>query len=396
MQNDKKPTVKLYEEDAYIREFDAVVLSCERADDRYLVSLDRTCFYPEGGGQPSDRGHINGAYVSDVQEKHGVIIHFTDKPFEPGSTVHGSIDWERRFSNMQQHSGEHILSGIINRISGYDNVGFHIGSEFVTLDFSGPLTAEQLLLAEKLANEAIYENLPVNAEYYTNEELKIKDIKYRSKKELEGPIRIVDIPGYDCCACCGTHVRRTGEIGLIKVIKAQNYKGGTRMFILCGIRALDHFRTTLQSVDRISTLLSAKPEAVSEATEQMLGEMENLKARAADLREKLFCLMAEQVDHDPDDGVYSQIFDDMSADELRQYALILVEKVGTCLLFSGNDSEGYRYAAASAVHDCRAISKMINSELNGRGGGTPRLAQGAVQSDKEQIGRFIGALEADI
>ncbi|MGI6577271.1 MAG: alanyl-tRNA editing protein [Eubacteriales bacterium] len=387
MQRSETATIKLYEEDAYIKEFEAVVLSCEKENDRYLVSLDRTCFYPEGGGQPSDRGYIDNTLVFDVQERDGVVIHFTDKPLEPGSTVRGSIDWNRRFSNMQQHSGEHILSGLIAQISGYDNVGFHIGSEFVTLDFSGPLTTEQLHEAEARANDAIYKNLPVNAEYYTNEEL--KNFKYRSKKELKGPVRIVEIPGCDCCACCGTHVKRTGEVGSIKIIKAQNYKGGTRVFILCGARALSHFHSTLQSVDEISTLLSAKPEAVSEATAQLLEEIDDLKSHASVLRENLFHLMAEQVNHDPDDEFYSEVLKDLSADELRQYALILVQKVGTCLLFSGRKGEGYRYAVASTKQDCRTISKRINSELNGKGGGSPQLTQGAVKCEVEDIDSFI-------
>lgn len=394
MQSNMKATVKLYEEDAYIKEFDAAVLSCEENNGRYLVTLDRTCFFPEGGGQPADRGHIGSAYVFDVHEKGGVVIHYTDKPLEPGETVHGSIDWEHRFSNMQQHSGEHILAGIINQINGYDNVGFHIGSEFVTLDFSGPLTAEQLQQAEKRANEAVYANLPVNTEFYTNEELKSKSLKYRSKKELEGIVRIVEIPGCDRCACCGTHVGRTGEVGLIKIIKAQNYKGGIRLYILCGGRALEYFRNTLKSVDEISTLLSAKPEEVSEATEQLLEEVENLKARTYRLREKLYSLMAGNVSHGPGDGMYFDILDDMSAEELRQYALILARRTGTCLLFSGREGEGFRYAVASNEQDCRSISKRLNTGLDGRGGGTPQLVQGAVKCDEERIREFVRTLRS--
>jgi alanyl-tRNA synthetase len=390
MQKSLEKTVKLYEEDAYNKEFEAVVMSCEKDKDRYLVSLDRTAFYPEGGGQPADTGYIAGIRVTDTQEKDGIIYHYTENPLEPGISVQCSIDWKRRFSNMQQHSGEHILSGIIVQLSGFDNVGFHIGSEFVTLDYNGPLTDEILKEAESRANSAIYANLPVNVRVYSNEE--IIDVDYRSKKEIEGPVRIVEVPGCDRCACCGTHVARAGEIGIIKIIKAQNYKGGTRVYILCGNRALEHFRGALESVDKISTLLSARPDQVFEATAQLLEESEEQKSRIAGLQTKLFEIMAEQVENEFDGNIYTTIMDDLSADELRQYALILVEKVGTCLLFSANANEGYRYACASSEIDCREITVNLNKTLEGRGGGTPKLTQGAVKSGREKIESFIASL----
>jgi len=388
MPDTDKTTIKLYEENGYQKEFDAVVEQCLKAeghDTLYDIVLDRTCFFPEGGGQPSDTGTLGGARVIDVHEKNGLVFHRTDVELAVGAKVHGVIDWERRFSNMQQHSGEHILSGIIHRTHGFDNVGFHIGSEFVTLDFNGVLTEGQLKEAETLANEAVYANLPVDVLYPGQEEL--GKLLYRSKKEINGRIRIVSIPGCDICACCGTHVRRTGEIGIIKVISAQKYKGGIRISILCGSRALEHFRKTLKSVDDISVLLSAKPDLVSEATEQLLNENDRLKFR---IREMSRRLVRERAAHiAPDEGFYIGLEEDLSFEELKELALLLSQKPVDCIVFSGSEEEGYRYAVASSAGDSREISKRINDELNGRGGGSGLLAQGSVRCSAEDLKNFI-------
>lgn len=390
MQQSLEKTIKLYEEDAYNREFEAVVMSCSKDKDRYLISLDRTVFYPEGGGQPADTGYIAGIHVTDTQEKDGIVYHYTEESLEPGIKVHGSIDWERRFSNMQQHTGEHIISGIIVQMSGFDNVGFHIGSEFVTLDYNGPLTSEELLEAERRANMAIYDNLPVHVRDYNNDEL--IGLNYRSKKEIEGRVRIVEVPGCDRCACCGTHVRSTGEVGIIKVIKSQKYKGGTRVYILSGYRALEYFRSTLESVDKISTLLSARTDKVYEATVQLQEESEEQMYRLTALRTKLFEHMVEKVDKDPDRKIYTSTMDDFSAEELRQYALMVVERVGSCLVFAPNGLEGFRYACASNETDCREITNRLNKALNGRGGGSSKLTQGAVSCNRDEVESYISSL----
>lgn len=382
-------TEKIYEKNSYQTEFDAVVEQCIKVDvpeKLYDIVLDRTCFFPEGGGQPSDRGMLGSSRVLDVQERNGVVFHRTSMEFAAGTKVHGIIDWDRRFSNMQQHSGEHILSGIINQRHGLDNVGFHIGSDFVTLDFNGPLTEEQLREAETLANEAVYANLPVDIRIPEPEEL--NKLIYRSKKELDGAIRIVTIPGCDRCACCGTHVRNTGEIGIIKIVTAQKYKGGVRISILCGARALEHFRRALKSVDEISVLLSAKPDLVSEAVKQLQNENGRLKLQIKETRRQLIAQKAAQIS--PESNLYTGIEEDLSSDELKDLALLLAQRSITCVIFSGNEAEGYKYAVASPAIDSRDIAKRLNSELNGRGGGTDKLAQGSVRCSTEALKIFIG------
>ena len=253
----------LYYQTPYVKEFDAIVTACRPAKHGFEVELSQTGFYPEGGGQPSDTGWIGEVHVTHVKEKHGVVVHETDAPLEVGSTVHAAIDWEQRFSNMQQHTGEHIISGLIHAAYGYDNVGFHMGHDEVTVDLNGPLNWEQLKEIEKKANAVVWANLPVQVTYPGEEEL--KTIDYRSKKELTGQVRIVEIPGADICACCGTHVDYTGEIGVIKVLSLMNYKGGVRFSMLCGDRALENFEAKTEQMQTISNLLSAKPEKAAEA-----------------------------------------------------------------------------------------------------------------------------------
>ena len=227
-----KETAKLYYADGYVREFDACVVSCRPEGERYRVVLDRTAFFPEGGGQYGDVGCLDGVQVTDTKEKGGIIFHETDTALEEGKCVHGILDWEVRFDRMQQHSGEHIVSGIVHRRFGYENVGFHLGDDYCTMDFNGPITKEELKEIEWEANRAVFENLDVLVTYPSKDEL--AQMEYRSKIEIDGQVRIVTIPGYDVCACCAPHVKKTGEIGLIKLVNRMNYKGGERITMLCG------------------------------------------------------------------------------------------------------------------------------------------------------------------
>ena len=247
-------TQKLFEEDAFLREFTATVLSCEEKDGHFLVILDRTAFFPEGGWQPADHGTLGEAQVIDCHVSKGIITHTLTSPLTPGETVEGHIDWARRFNFMQQHSGEHIFSGLVHSTFGYNNVGFHIGSDAVTMDFDGRLTWEDVLGIEARVNEAIWLDLPVEAGYPDAQTL--ESLPYRSKKEIDGDIRIVRIEGYDICACCGTHVRTTGQIGQVKVVGLQNYKSGVRVSILCGVRALAWANSVLKENQEISHLTS--------------------------------------------------------------------------------------------------------------------------------------------
>lgn len=291
---------KLYYEDSELREFEAEVRSCvPAADGRFLVTLSRTAFYPEGGGQPYDTGMLGNARVLEVHEKGEEILHTTDAPLTPGTTARGSIDWDRRFRHMQNHSGEHILSGLIHRRFGYDNVGFHMGSDAVTVDFNGVITAEQLLEVEAEANRLVFEDVPVLDTYPTPEELKALD--YRSKKELTGKVRIVTIPGGDVCACCGTHVKTAGAIGIIKTTGMINYKGGVRITMLCGKDALEDYEKRICQVADISHLLSAKAEAVTDAVARLKEEAAQKDMTISRLYQQLFALKTASM---PDsDGV---------------------------------------------------------------------------------------------
>ena len=209
-------TEKLFYEDSHRTEFTAKVISCEEAKDGFCVVLDQTAFFPEGGGQYADTGILGNTEVTDVHEKNDVIFHSVTAPLEVGSIVSGKINWKERFEKMQQHTGEHIVSGIVHERFGYNNVGFHLGADYCTMDFDGPISKAQLKEIEAAANEAVYRNLEVEVLYPSKEEL--KDMDYRSKIEIEGQVRIVKIPGYDVCACCAPHVKTTGEIGAVKLV----------------------------------------------------------------------------------------------------------------------------------------------------------------------------------
>ena len=250
------PTVKLFYEDAGIREFDAVVLSCVPEKEGHKAVLDRTAFFPEGGGQYGDIGWIDGILVADTKEKSGVIYHYLEKPLKPGTKVHGKLDWALRFERMQQHSAEHVVSGIVHRRFGYDNVGFHLGADYCTMDFNGPLSGKQLKEIEEEANRVVFAGLPVCVRYPEKEEL--EHMEYRSKIEIKGQVRIVEIPGVDACACCAPHVESTGQIGLIKLVDMSSYKGGERISLLSGIRALRDYQCKQEQAKRIGNMLCEK------------------------------------------------------------------------------------------------------------------------------------------
>lgn len=385
---------KLYYRTPYVKLFDAVVVSCTEGKPKtgnssysgltavYEVTLDQTGFYPEGGGQPSDTGILGGRRVLEVHEKQGEILHYMDGPLEVGSQVRGEIDWDRRYSNMQQHTGEHLLSGRIHHHYGYDNVGFHMGEHEVTVDFNGPLTMEQLLEVEREANRLIYENLPVNQLYPAEEEL--HRIDYRSKKELTGQVRIVEIPGGDTCACCGTHVERTGEIGLIKVLGMMNYKGGVRLTMLCGGRALEDYEKKQNQVTGISKLLSAKPDAIVDAVERIKQENADKDYQITQLYQRLFQEKANQLPS-KDDFLY--LFEDgLTPVLLRNYCTMLYEqKKGKVVLVCSGQDGRIQYALGSAVEDMRTLSRQLNEQFHGKGGGSALMAQGTWETSRRAV-----------
>lgn len=378
------PTKRLYQNDSYLRSFSATVLSCEPAKNGWEIMLDQTAFYPEGGGQPADHGTLGDAQVLDVKNRGEEILHLTDTPLIPGSTVIGVLDFARRFDHMQQHSGEHLVSGLLHDAYGFENVGFHLGTEAVVIDISGPLGNEALEEVERAANEVVFADLPITVTYPDAQALQA--LAYRSKIEIEGQVRIVTIPTADTCACCGTHVARTGEIGLIKLCGAQSYKGGTRITMLSGRRAVAFAMREHQQVAAISALLSAKqPDIVS--------AVERLQQSEAAARQALGCRTAELLNYRA--AAYAGercplVFEEaLAPDDLRRYALRLLESgAEQCGVFSAKQN-GFQYAVATAeTQDLRAFGLALNKALNGRGGGKPPLLQGSVSATRKQIEAF--------
>ena len=380
-------TQKLFYLDAHQQTFSAQVLACAPGRHGYDVVLDKTCFYPEGGGQPGDTGFLSGARVTDTHARGEQIIHYCEQPLKPGQTVEGQIDYARRFSFMQLHSGEHILSGLIHERFGYENVGFHMGADFVTIDFSGPLEMEQVEAVEAAANEIVWQDVPVAVTYPDAETL--KTIPYRSKKELTGPVRIVTIPGADICACCGTHVARTGEIGLIKVFSCVKFHEGVRMEILCGRRAFAYLHEIAAQNRQVSGLLSAKPLQTAQAVRQLLEKQEAYKARAAALETQVFAQTAQTCAGKGNVLLFEQ---PMAPESVRRLADAVMHTCGgRAAVFAGTDAGGYQYAVGEPDGDLRQLVKALNTQLRGRGGGKPFFAQGSVQASKAEIEAFFDA-----
>jgi len=387
-------TKKLYYEDAYATEFDAVVLSCEEKEMSvkteageekitvYQVILNQTLFFPEEGGQSPDKGVLGGANVLDVQVKNNIITHSLDKPLEVGTTVYGTLDWKHRFSNMQQHSGEHIFSGTINRLYGYNNVGFHLSDNIVTMDFNGVLTEEDVASVEYLVNEAIIKNLPITVTYPSKEELSV--LEYRSKIEIEGQVRIVTVEGVDVCACCAPHVKKTGEIGIIKLVGVQNYKGGVRVSMLCGFRALADYEEKSESVKTISVMLSAKEKEIAGEVSRLKEEAESQKTKIAELQREILTYKVKELEDNQEIVI---VFEpELTGSAPRELMnLILAKGTTVAFVFSGNSLEGYRYVIGSRTQDTRIYAKALNEKFHGRGGGKPEMVQGSLCGNEMEI-----------
>ena len=378
-------TERLYYQDSHLQIFSAAVTGCRPGKYGWDVTLDRTAFYPEGGGQPGDQGMLGGVAVTDTHEAGGEVVHFCDGPLEVGAVVEGRIDWARRFSLMQQHSGEHILSGLIHAAYGYDNVGFHMGRDAVTIDFNGMLDEAQLASLEWQANRVIWQDQAVEVFWPTPEEL--ARLPYRSKKALEGPVRLVRFPGADLCACCGTHVKRTGEIGLVKLLSCQKFHQGVRIEMLAGGRAMEYLTQVHDQNRQISGLLSAKPLETAAAAARLQQELAGSKFRAGQLEDQLFAQRAEGLRGAGDVLLFEE---NLRPDSLRRLTdAILGTCGGRCAVFSGT-AEGFQYAIGQKDGDLRAFVKEMNAALNGRGGGKPGFVQGSVRASREEIARFFG------
>lgn len=377
-------TEKLYYGDAFLRTFTGRVLECREEKGRWAVVLDRTAFYPEGGGQPADRGRLGDVEVDDVRERDGQIVHYCGGPVEAGAEVAGVIDWDRRFDFMQQHSGEHIVSGILCGAFQCDNVGFHIGHELVTIDFNRELSAEEVAEVERRANRYIWEDHP--AEAALPSPARLEGMAYRSKKALSGQVRIVTWPGADCCACCGTHVRTSGQVGLVKLISCQKFRSGVRIEMAAGKRALTWVNQIAEQNTRVSQLLSAKPVETAAAVERLQKDVYELRGRVAELEERDFIRKAEEC---AGKGDVLLMEGPMSGESLRKLCGLVKEKCGgRCAVFAGADGV-YQYAIGQDGADLRGFARELNAALNGRGGGKADFVQGSVKAEESRIREFL-------
>lgn len=378
-------TEKIYDRDSHIDSFKATVLDCLKIDERYGIILDKTAFFPEGGGQPADTGFIGNARIYDVKINDKIITHYSETPVPINTEVECRIDWDQRFRRMQNHSGEHIVSGIVHSLYGYENVGFHMGDD-VTIDFNGEMTRDQLLDVEKRANEAIYKNVRFICEY--PDDATLKNLNYRSKLELTEDVRIVTIEGYDVCACCAPHVYSSGEIGIIKILDFARHRGGIRVHLLCGYKALEDYEIKYNNLRIVANSLCAKQNETAEAFEKFNEEHNALKIELAALKREVAQLKASTIESTDDCILIFEADTDMN--DLRKLVLNGAKKTSKlCAGFTGNDKTGYRFAIASENIDLREKSRDITSALSGKGGGSSELLQGNAAASKEEIEKYF-------
>ena len=379
-------TEKLYNIDSYIKEFTAKVLSCEKVQNGYIIVLDKTAFFPEAGGQPSDIGFLDDAKVFDVQIKNDVLYHYTDKEIGVGQAVNGSIDFERRFDFMQQHSAEHIVSGVANRLYGCQNVGFHLSEEIVTLDFDKLLSREEILMVEELANKAVFENNKINT-YYPETE-KLEKLNYRSKGELEGAVRIVEIENTDMCACCAPHVKFTGEIGLIKLLSSEKLRGGVRIELKAGMRALKDYNERFSNTAKIGDMLAVKYFETADAVARLMNNISEQKALLTSLKRKI---TEQKVNlFNAENRISAEFEDDLEVKELQIYADALYKKAGGIrAVFSQNGEDTYTFAICGQPQELDEFFKDFKLKFNVKGGGRNGMVQGTVIAKKESITAFL-------
>ena len=376
---------KLFERDPFLTEFTAHVESCVQGKKGFDIILNQTAFYPEGGGQPYDTGILGGTEVLEVHEREGRIVHTCKDALEVGSSVEGRIDWERRFDLMQNHSGEHIVSGMAHNKWGCDNVGFHMGADLITIDLNIMVTEEMLRELEADVNRYIQEDHPICITFPTSEEL--EELEYRSKKALTGQVRIVSFPGADTCACCGTHVASSGQIGLVKLLTVQKFRDGVRIELVCGNRAFRYLDKALEQNRQISNLLSAKIFETAAAAQRLLSENEALKSRIMAMEEIRFAALADTYTGKGDVVFFE---DGLTPDGVRRACVAVMERCGgRCVCLSGKDGEGYKYAMGHKGGNLKDLTKALNQTLNGRGGGKPDFVQGSVSANRAEIEAFF-------
>ena len=377
-------TEKIYYTDSHLSEFEARCLSYTPVEGGFEVVLDRTAFYPLGGGQAGDTGRLNTVRVLDTRERGDEIIHLCDGPLEVGAAVHGKIDYDLRFLRMQQHSGEHIVSGILHRRYGCHNTGFHMNETGIVIDFDAVIPQQMLPEIEAEANEAIWRNIPLKIYTPTPEEL--EQLPYRTKRALPWPVRIVEVPGYDICACCGTHVKATGEIGLIKLMTAVPCRGGTRIEMAAGVAAFRLVNQVFEQNRQISHLFSAQITQTAQAAQQVWDTVSGLKLRAGALERQLFVLQAASMEGLGNCFFFAQ---NLTPDSLRMLTDLAASKTGGITAGFSLTPDGTGYCLSLPGGDLRSLNKELTAALNGRGGGKPNFQQGKLSAGKEAIEAFF-------
>ena len=375
---------KLYYEDSHIKTFTATVTGCEECENGYAITLDATAFYPEGGGQACDLGVLGESRVLAVKEVGEDVVHYCDKALPVGAQVSGTIDWDRRLDLMQQHAGEHVVSGVIFQTYGYHNVGFHIGADVVTIDFDGPIPAEDLGKIEEKANAAIWQDLPVKCYYPTGEEL--PNVNYRRKKDLPWPVRIVEIPGIDTCACCGAQVQHTGEIGLVKLLTCVKFHQGVRIEMACGKRATDILGKIYDQNRQVSQAFSAQVMETGAAARRMNDTLAAEKLRSAGLEKRLFAFVAKTYEGQALAVHFEQ---DLSAVANRELCNAIAEVCKMAVTLSGSDETGYSLCIISRTEDAKALGAELTATLGGRGGGKREAFQGSTTASRAEIQKFF-------
>ena len=369
-------TEKLYDADAYLFSFDATVVSCTAEGEFFSVVLDRTAFFPEGGGQGADRGTLNDLPVCHVRLADGVIYHRLATAIAPGTAVHGQVDEMTRLRRMQDHTGEHIFSGLVHSRFGYENVGFHLGDGEMTMDYSGELTAEQVSDLERDANLIIRQNRPVTCVY--PDQATLDALSYRSKKELTGPVRIVTVEGVDVCACCAPHVSTTAQVGTLVITDRVRWKGGVRLHARCGADAFDWLDLLRRDENALSSLFSAPRGQIFPAAEKLSEENKELHRQLSELRREQAFSRVEAFSPKVADGLLCLAGADGNL--LREAALAFAQKCTGVAVCVTPDGCGLRYAMASA-EDLSVRANEICTALNGKGGGDRRLRQGRFNCD---------------
>ncbi len=378
-------TRKLYYEDARIKDFQARVLACEQGKEGWEVVLDATAFFPEEGGQSADTGTLGSARVLDAHEKGGVVVHRTDGPLVVGETVEGRLDWAERFRKMQNHTGEHIVSGLVHKKYGYENVGFHLGDDGCTVDFNGELTREQMDEIEGEANQAVWRDLPVIARFPRWPEL--AELEYRSKLELKGDVRIVTIPGVDDCACCAPHVATTGQVGLIKILDFMRHRGGLRLWMKAGSDALEDYRRRYTATAAISGLLNVPQGEVTAGVERQLAQRDGLKREVSALRREIAQMRAAALE--PAEGNMLLFAPGAEEEGLRILANAGMEKCGgVCAVFAGEDG-AYRFVMGSRRVDLRAFIREHGPAIQARGGGQEQMISGRCAATRGELEAFF-------